>query len=919
MIKANRRQFLVKSGTTLGLTVASRGVLPLVNALAVPGAPSNQEPSDVGAANLSHERRPLYNANLQTAIGLGDEPPSLLDKFGQMKSRNVQIRVEIGSPPQPVTNAEWSEVIQAGYLLGVSVPVSSVVEADWSQSLQEEYLPIVATRLGTPQGALDWVAFASDFGGVKADYIEVEEVNSKHRVILEFPFTTSIEIDQGTIKSGDRILASFPPPEKVEVSRAKYNFLTPEAWSLDVLPWGTQAPIRMPPGLDPAFSSGRSAYLDRRIEYRFPVTPGKSYHVFLGLFGHAGLTPGEMVLKLSVNGQSQIADVGVAGGRPILQEFVITPAGDELRVKSECDPSSMSLYRYTLLNGIWIFGAPADPEKVMAGDLSQKALFYVPCGREPIHDIANSAVLEYGPLEAKSGRRCLRLPYNLPVDDAEKLNSVSTESARTATKERWASFVGNGAQLHTGIDRLDNIFRTSLINILLLRTRFPRAGHGNQDLYMVKPGPTWYDAFWYRDGSYIVTALDVAGYAEEAEKSLRLFWQPHLTGMLAFWGQQSDGSWQYPPMQWDGQGQALWALVHHFEITGNRNWLREVYPSIRQGTLWIRNATEQTKALQEEGGKPIYYGLLPAGEGEGIAHGYIYYHNYWAVLGLRQAVVAAEALGEIDDLKWMKSTYEEFFANLLASVKLAYQRVGNGQFIPATPYDPTLDVWSAMNALYPTRFLNRDDPMLSSSLERMDRQCQEDVYTLGEGHVAVTGPQLPGGPRRKVFPYIGIDWAMCHLLRNDLPMFYRLFNGYVAHASPTHVWAEEIFVDSRLGTGDMPHGWAAAQYVHLLRNCFVLEDGKKLELCWGVQPDWLKDGAKLSVKQAPTKFGKVQFELQRSEASLILDYKLTSAPGQATAEQVRLHIPPLGGKITSVRVNGKVRSLSPEESVITLT
>ncbi len=116
----------------------------------------------------------------------------------------------------------------------------------------------------------------------------------------------------------------------------------------------------------------------------------------------------------------------------------------------------------------------------------------------------------------------------------------------------------------------------------------------------------------------------------------------------------------------------------------------------------------------------------------------------------------------------------------------------------------------------------------------------------------------------------------------------------------------------------MPHGWAAGQYVLLHRNSLVYVDGKKLELCWGVQPDWLKDGAKLSVKQAPTEFGKVQFELRRSESTLILDYNLTLAPGQAAAEEVRLHIPPLGGKITSVQVNGRVRSLYPGESVITL-
>jgi hypothetical protein len=39
-----------------------------------------------------------------------------------------------------------------------------------------------------------------------------------------------------------------------------------------------------------------------------------------------------------------------------------------------------------------------------------------------------------------------------------------------------------------------------------------------------------------------------------------------------------------------------------------------------------------------------------------------------------------------------------------------------------------------------------------------------------------------------------------------------------------------------------------------------------------------------------------------------LDYNLTLAPGQAVAEEVRLHIPPLRGKVTSVQVNGKVRT-----------
>jgi hypothetical protein len=403
-----------------------------------------------------------------------------------------------------------------------------------------------------------------------------------------------------------------------------------------------------------------------------------------------------------------------------------------------------------------------------------------------------------------------------------------------------------------------------------------------------------------------VTALDLAGHAGEAEKSLRLFWQQNLAGIFASYGQQRSGVWQAPITEWDGQGQALWALVNHFQVTGDKDWLRSVYAAIRKGALWIKNVTEQTQILNEPGEKPCYFGLIPAGEGEAIgSDGYMYYHDFWAVFGLREAIVAAEALGQDADAAWMKQTYEEFCANLLASVKQAYRRIGNNKFIPATPFDPRLDIWGAITALYPARFLDAHDPMMTRTLDRMARHCQEDEYTF-----FVT---------KKIWTYITADWAMCYLLRNDLAMFYRLFNGYAAHASPTNAWIEEIFLNTHYGTGDMPHGWAAGQYVLLHRNSLVYEDGKKLELCWGVQPDWLMEGAKLSVQQAPTVFGKIQFELRRSGPTLILDYNLTPAPGQAAAEEVRLHIPPLQGKISSVRVNGKVRSVTPEESVIPLT
>jgi hypothetical protein len=518
----------------------------------------------------------LYNTNLQTAIGLGDEPPGIVDTFGQVKTRNAEVRLEIGSPPQPLDKASWSQTLQGGYL------------------------PIVSTEVGTSPSSLRWVAFTSLMDGLKSDYIGIEQAGEEQRITLWFPNTTSITVGEGIVTSSGKVLAIFPPCKVNGSSQAKYNYLTPEAGSLES-PF-VERPPRKLPGYNAAFSGGRSGFLNREIEYRFPVGGGKAYHVCLGLVGADPVKPGEMLIRLCVNGEKQVVDMGLVGpGKPVVREFVVPAGAEEVRVKSECDPSSTAPYRASLLNGIWIFDTPADPEEVKTGKLSQQARFYVQCGREPMRDVACSVALDCGPLKAGAEPRWIRLPYDLSRKDSAKAAAISPQSARSQAQDPWDTLLRAGAEFTTGVRHLDDLYKTSLINVFLLRTRYAGAANDGQDLYVVKPGATVYDAFWYRDGAYLVAALDIAGHAEEAEKSLRLFWQQNLPGIFASYGQQPSGVWQAPITEWDGQGQALWALVHHFQVTGDKGWLRTVYESIRKGALWIKNVTEQTQILNEHG------------------------------------------------------------------------------------------------------------------------------------------------------------------------------------------------------------------------------------------------------------------------------------------------------------------------------
>lgn len=884
----NRREFLFGSGMFLGLAANAASA-----DLTFPSAAETAAASTPGGETKAHpalqRQDGPYNTNIRTAIGLGDEPASTVDKYGQLlwTRRAAHSRVQFGSPLQAAENAEWK------------------------QSLLDGYLPVVETNLELGGSSLRMSAFASDHGDVKSDYLEIRDPATPYRVELYFPYTTDIAVHEGAVISGDRILAAFPRPAKYSVKRAKYNLLTPESWSSLHPAWHAYVARRLPPGVDAAFATSREAYLNRSIEYRFPVQAGRTYHVVLGLYPQPppvplkedALTecpqipfPGWTLLRLSVNSESRQVDYALLPqAQPVLQEFVVTPRESELRVRSECDPSSTGWVRGCEISGIWIFDVAVESRFVVTGALNSQALYYVQCGREPVSDMASSVVLDYEP--SPGGGSCwIRLPYDTTTANRAALARVSPESARDGEKARWESLLRGGAELTTGIAHLDDLYRTSLINILLMRRKYGGQGENGQDIYVVVPGPHIYDVFWTRDASFMTGAFDLAGLPQEAEKSLRLFWQSNLTGTLAQWGQQASGAWASPIWQWDGQGQALMALLDHYELTGDREWLRRVYPSIRKGAMWIKQSTELTQFVNERGEKPIYYGLLPMGSGEGAGAppGFIYHPNYWAVYGVRLAIRAAAALNQKDDEAWMTDLDERYSANLLTSMKLAYQRLGQSKFIPRTPFIPEP---GGDDALYPTRFLAPNDPMMVGSMRAADARIRENTA---------------GGN------YHTFMLALSHLLADDVSMFWRLFNGYVAMVSPTNGWVESVFAHDRAGSGDMPHCWAAALYITAYRASLVYENEGTLEFCWGVQPQWLQDGARISVKRAPTRFGKLDFTLERSGGELAFDYGLKPMGSQTPAKAIRFHIPDIERKITSVRVNGRRHQVTPGESVMTL-
>ena len=194
--------------------------------------------------------------------------------------------------------------------------------------------------------------------------------------------------------------------------------------------------------------------------------------------------------------------------------------------------------------------------------------------------------------------------------------------------------------------------------------------------------------------------------------------------------------------------------------------------------------------------------------------------------------------------------------------------------IPASP-DRGLDAGliGALVAWYPLGLWAPDDPRLAATLAALQ------VTSFHAG--AFFQPLHFGGWGT----YLNMHIAQCLLQRRD-PAAWNLIDWLFRHASPTYTWPEAIHPQSGGGAyGDGAHGWASADWLLLLRNACLFEEGRRLVLGTGWPAAWFATPGEIQVEAAPTRFGP-------------LDYTLTwTTDATATLTLAAPHPPPDGYEV----------------------
>ncbi|HEV2690280.1 MAG TPA: hypothetical protein VGV35_17100, partial [Bryobacteraceae bacterium] len=198
--------------------------------------------------------------------------------------------------------------------------------------------------------------------------------------------------------------------------------------------------------------------------------------------------------------------------------------------------------------------------------------------------------------------------------------------------------------------------------------------------------------------------------------------------------------------------------------------------------------------------------------------------------------------------------------------------------------------------------------MLPPNLANIVIDCMRAYGATTLGVVANVGRARPGG--RAILGFISYGYAQM-LLRLDRIEEYLLFlysHRYHDHTPGSWTAGEVAGITGGTALFCIP----AQQTIPLLvRWMLVLEDSDedRLYLAKGVPREWVASGKEIKIEQAPTRWGRVSFQMAaKTSAKAVSAMVELARPGSPRELYVKLRLP-LEHKLRSVAVNGRAAAL----------
>ena len=427
-----------------------------------------------------------------------------------------------------------------------------------------------------------------------------------------------------------------------------------------------------------------------------------------------------------------------------------------------------------------------------------------------------------------------QVTVRVPLLAEKKLLTADKPLAGTG----WKESLQNQCHFKTDHQLFGFLYDVALRTVIL---------HSPGDVY---PGPYTYKRFWFRDAAFIMHAMLCVGFTDRVERAIELFPSRQLpTGY--FLSQEGE---------WDSNGEALWILKHFYEMTGKKPE-KKIQSSILRGAKWI-----QRKRLSDDL-KERHAGLLPAGfSAEHLGpNDYYYWDDFWGIAGLRSAAYLANSFGQTAAATDFEKHAESFSHAVQKSINACAERLGLSA-IPASPYR-RMDAGAigSLAAGYPLKlYLPGDVPLMNTVNFLMETSFVDGGFFQQISHSGIN-------------PYLTLHVAQI-LMRAGDPRFFSVMTAIAELATPTGQWPEAVHPRTRGGCmGDGQHVWAAAEWILMVRNCFVYEEEApaRLILCQGITPDWYEASGEASFGRTLTSFGSISVTVKVHQGKAVVSWEAT--------------------------------------------
>jgi len=444
----------------------------------------------------------------------------------------------------------------------------------------------------------------------------------------------------------------------------------------------------------------------------------------------------------------------------------------------------------------------------------------------------------------------VRIPFS-PVKDESEFATEDAKLWLDRTNQYWRGIMSKGTSIEVPCEKATQAYLASHVCQLIT------SDHGE-----LHPGEGFYDEFFIRDGAYQLMELQEAGLTDVARKAVESFLSR----------QRPDGRFESQKDQFDANGQACWTLWQFYKITGDMQWLRKVYPQMRQAVDWT------IKARRQAPDDSPFFGVLPnaPADGEYLWDGkhHIVGYDFWSLRGLLCTADAALVLGRADEAE-----------ELLQEIKLyrdaidaAWKRTGLDYFPPSWEKDGTH--WGNTETLWPTELFAQDDSRVAALITEVRKNH-------GGGFIEGTIQWL--GHADAIHPYMSAYTTMASLVRGEHEQVVEDFYWYLLHSTATHAFPEGIYYKRRFAWSDtIPHALGASNYAIMLRHMLVHERGDELHLLMAVPDGWLAKGEEICVERAPTHFGLMNLRVTGTEKGVKL--KLDK-PSRQPPKRIFMYLP----------------------------